>query len=63
MVTVSDPKSKLKNTDLIFSVAVKCTKSIELINANIPSVNIFEIDEKLLSSLTLTQPTFSPNPT
>ncbi len=58
LVTVTDPKSKIKNTDLIFSVTVKCTKSIDLVIANLPSVSIFEIDEKLLKSLTLSQPTF-----
>ena len=54
MVTMTDPKSKTKNTDLIFSVTVKCTKSIDLVINNLPAVNIFEIDEKLLKSLTLT---------
>ena len=54
MVTVIDPKSKIKNTDLIFSVTVKCTKSIDLVVNNLSAVNIFEIDEKLLKSLTLT---------
>ena len=62
MVTVTDPKSKIKNTDLVFNVTVKCTKSIDLVSANIPAVNNFEIDEKLLKSLTLTQPTFMLNP-
>ena len=62
MVTVTDPKSKIKNTDLVFNVTVKCTKSIDLFSANIPAVNNFEIDEKLLKSLALTQPTFIPNP-
>jgi len=62
MVTVTDPKSKIKNTDLIFSVTVKCTKSIDLVIANLPAVSTFEIDEKVLKSLTLTQPTFQPNP-
>jgi hypothetical protein len=63
MVTVTDPKSKLKNTDLIFSVDIKCTKSIDVIIVNLPALSIFEIDEKLLKSLTLSQPTFQPNPT
>jgi hypothetical protein len=53
MVTVTDPKSKIKNTDLVFNVTVKCTKSIELVSANLPAVNNFEIDDKLLKSLTL----------
>ncbi len=35
MVTVSDPNSKVKNTDVIFSVEVKCTKSIDLVSGAI----------------------------
>jgi hypothetical protein len=35
MVTVTDPKSKIKNTDLIFSVTVKCTKSIDFVSGAI----------------------------
>ncbi len=62
MVTVTDPKSKIQNKNLVFNVTVKCTKSIDVLSANIPFVNNFEIDEKLLKSLTLTQPTFQPNP-
>ena len=62
MVTVTDPKSKIRNIDLVFNVTVKCTKSIDVVSANLPDVITFEIDEKLLKSLTLTQPTFVPNP-
>jgi hypothetical protein len=54
MVTVTDPKSKIQNKNLVFKVTVKCTKSIDVLSANIPFVNNFEIDEKLLKSLTLT---------
>jgi hypothetical protein len=63
MVTMTDPKSKIKNTDLIFIVTVKCTKSIEVAITNLPAISIFEIDEKLLKSLILSQPAFQPNPT
>ena len=35
MVTVSDPNSKVKNTDVIFSVTIKCTKSIDLVSGAI----------------------------
>ena len=62
MVTVTDPKSKIRNIDLVFKVTVKCTKRLDVVSANLPAVNTFEIDEKLLKSLTLTQPTFVPNP-
>jgi hypothetical protein len=54
MVTVTDPKSKIKNIDLVFNVTVKCTKSIDVVSVNIAAENFFEIDEKLLKSLTLT---------
>ena len=35
MVTVSDPKSKVQNTDVIFSVIIKCSKSIDLVSGAI----------------------------
>jgi hypothetical protein len=35
MVTVTDPKSKVKNTDVIFSVTIKCTKSVDLVSGAI----------------------------
>jgi hypothetical protein len=37
LVTVTDPKSKIKNTDLIFSVTVKCTKKVDLVSGAIAS--------------------------
>jgi len=40
-----------------------CTKTIEVTLANLPASSSFEIDEKFLNTLTLTQPTFQPNPT
>jgi hypothetical protein len=61
-VTVLDPKSKIKNFDLVFQVTVLCTKTIEVVLPNLPGSSSFEIDEKFLNTLTLTQPTFQPNP-
>jgi len=39
-----------------------CTKTIEVTLANLPASSSFEIDEKFLNTLTLTQPVFEPNP-
>lgn len=61
-VTASDPESKVMNEDLVFSVVVKCTKRIDVLMANLPPATNFEIDEKNLNTLTLTQPTFIPFP-
>jgi len=61
-VTVLDPKSKIKNFDLVFQVTVLCAKTIDVVLTNLPGSSSFEIDEKFLNSLTLTQPTFQPNP-
>jgi len=61
-VTVLDPKSKIKNFDLVFQVTVLCTKTIDVVLTNLPGSSSFEIDEKFLNTLTLTQPTFQPNP-
>ena len=52
-VTVFDPKSKIKNFDLVFQVTVLCTKTIDVLLANLPSSSSFEIDEKFLNTLTL----------
>jgi hypothetical protein len=61
-VTATDPKSKVMNSDLVFNVIIKCTKRIDLVMANLPPTTNFEIDEKNLNTLTLTQPTFTPFP-
>jgi len=62
-VTSQDPKSRLKNFDLVFKVTVLCTKTIDIAVTNLPGSSSFEIDEKFLNTLTLNQPTFKPNPT
>ena len=62
LVISLDPKSKLKNFDLIFKVTILCTKRIDVLSTNLPATTNFEIDEKHLNTLTLTQPTFKPFP-
>ena len=52
-VSVTDPKSKLMNSDLVFNVVVKCTKTIDVVSPNLPPTTSFEIDEKHLNTLTL----------
>jgi hypothetical protein len=61
-VNVKDPKSLVTNSALIFNVTVKCTKSIDVVNVNLPASSPFEIDSKHLNTLPLTQPTFQPFP-
>lgn len=36
-VTASDPKTNLMNSDLVFNVQVKCTKSIDVLSTNLPT--------------------------
>lgn len=57
-VTALDPKSKIKNFDLVFKVTVLCTQRIEILLNSLPATSSFEIDEKHLNTLVLTQPTF-----
>ena len=53
LVIVTDPKSKIKNTDLIFSVTVKCTKKIDLVSGAIAN---FDYQISLTAPYTMSVP-------
>lgn len=52
----------MSNSDLVFSVTVFCTRSIEVLARNLPASSQYTIDSKHLNTLPLTQATFVQKP-